>query len=934
MDLTTQTDDIQPIRLVDEMKKSYLDYAMSVIVSRALPDVRDGLKPVHRRILYAMKEGGYDWAKPYRKSARIVGDVMGKFHPHGDSAIYDSMVRMAQDFSLRLPLIDGQGNFGSMDGDSPAAMRYTEARLAKSAEALLADIDKETVNFQPNYDESEVEPVVLPSQYPNLLVNGAGGIAVGMATNIPPHNLGEVIDATLAYMGNPDITDEELFEIVPGPDFPTGGLILGRNGCFAALKTGRGSIMMRGRTHFEEKGKRESIVITEIPYQVNKVRLVEKIAENVKAGNIEGISEIRDESDRDGVRVVVDLKKDATPEVVLNQIYRFTPLQTSFGANILALSKGRPDVFSLKGILEAFVEFREEVITRRTIFDLKKARNRAHILIGLAIAVANIDEMIAIIRNSKDPNIAKEQLMAKTWPAADVAPLIKLVDPSADIDSASYQLSEAQAKAILDLKLQRLTGLERDKISDELNGIIEQIKEFLHILGSKERLYEVMEEELKNVKERFANPRRTSIEDVEFEQDIEALIQKEEMVVTVTNTGYFKRVPLSLYRAQRRGGKGRSGMSTRDKDYVTKVFVASTHSPLLIFTTDGIVYHLKVYQLPLGTPQSRGKPIVNLIPNAKDVGIATVLPLPEDEEEWKTMSFAFATSGGKIRRNDVSDFSNIRANGKIAMKLDDKEKLVAVRLCDDEDDIVISTLLGKCIRFPLADLRVFASRSSTGVRGIKLGKGDHVIAMSILKHIKATPEERDAYIRYANAKRRSSDEEGEDSSTARSAALETMSEERLQELEEKEQFLMITTSRGFGKRSSSYEYRISGRGGQGVKGIELTSKTGDVVSVFRVEDSDHVIMVSDGGQIIRSRVEEIRIAGRATQGVTLFRVAGDERVVSAARLDEPEESEIEDGEEIAESSVEALEAEIVAAEQAEEATEASAEPSDDPKDSD
>lgn len=890
-DNTALTKDIQPIRLVDEMKKSYLDYAMSVIVSRALPDIRDGLKPVHRRIIYAMMEGGYDWSKPYRKSARIVGDVMGKYHPHGDMAIYDSLVRMAQDFSLRLPLIDGQGNFGSMDGDSPAAMRYTEAKLAKSAEALITDYDKETVSFQPNYDDSEIEPTVLPAQYPNLLVNGTGGIAVGMATNIPTHNLGEIIDATTAMISNPDLTDEELIQIVPGPDFPTGGIILGRSGSYSYLKTGRGSVVMRGRASVEEIRKdREAIVITEIPYQVNKARLIEKVAECVKAGQIEGISEIRDESDRHGVRVVIELKRDAIGDVVLNQVYKFTPLQTSFGVNMLSLNRGRPLIHNLRETLKAFIAFREEVITKRTIFDLKKARARAHILAGLAIAVANIDEMIEIIRKAPDPHVAKENLIKKLWDAKDVAPLLLIVDTEAKIDVKKYQLSEEQAKAILDLKLQRLTGLERDKISDELNGLINDIKGYLSILGDRTVLFQVMNDELLRVKERFNTPRRTTIEESDFEQNIEDLIQQEDMVVTITHSGYLKRVPLATYRAQRRGGKGRTGMATRDEDFVQKVFVANTHTQLLIFTKDGIAYGLKVYQLPLGTPQSRGKPLVGIVPQAKEAGIAFVLEMPQDKEEWEKMSICFATSDGSVRRNSLADFTQIRANGKIAMKLEGDEKLISVRACHDDDDLVISTKLGKCIRFGVADLRVFASRNSTGVRGVKLAKDDSVIAMSILKHSEASTEERDAYLRYASAKRRGKEESGEDLQTAEKAALEFMNKDRLAQMEAEEQFLLCITSKGFGKRTSSYEYRISGRGGQGVTNMDLTDKNGHMVSVFRVSHTDQIMLVTDGGQLIRCPVDGIRITGRATQGVTVFRVSDGEKVVSASRIDDVESS--------------------------------------------
>ncbi|MCW8969911.1 MAG: DNA gyrase subunit A, partial [Rhodospirillales bacterium] len=711
------------------MRRSYLDYAMSVIVSRALPDARDGLKPVHRRILYAMKESGYEYNKPFRKSARIVGDVMGKYHPHGDSAIYDTMVRMAQSFSLRLPLIDGQGNFGSMDGDRAAAMRYTEARMARSAHALIEDIDKDTVDFQPNYDESTFEPTVLPARFPNLLVNGAGGIAVGMATNIPPHNLGEVIDGCLAYIENPEITIDELLEsYVFGPDFPTGGLILGRSGIRSAFHTGRGSVVMRGRTEIEEIRKdRFAIIISEVPYQVNKASLVEKIAEAARDKKIEGISDLRDESDRSGVRVVVEIKRDAQPEVVLNQLFRFTPLQTSFGANMLALNGGRPELMDIKRLIAAFVDFREEVITRRTVFELGKARERAHILAGLSVAVANIDEVIALIRKAKDPQTAREELMAVDWPAEDVAPVIDLIDdPGHRVIDGRYRLSEAQARAILELRLHRLTGLERDKIADDLREVAAQIEEYLRILQSREKLMGILRDELVDMKDQFATPRRSTITESEFEQDIEDLIQREDMVITVTDSGYIKRVPLSTYRAQRRGGKGRSGMSTREEDVVRDVFVANTHAPVLFFSSKGMVYKLKAYKLPQGTPQSLGKAMVNLLPIDQDETITTVMALPEDEEAWEGLFVMFATASGGVRRNRLSDFTNVMANGKIAMKLDEGDTLVRVRTCTEEDDVLLTTRAGKCIRFPVTDVRVFAGRTSTGVRGIRLAKGDRV----------------------------------------------------------------------------------------------------------------------------------------------------------------------------------------------------------------
>ncbi|MBF0562493.1 MAG: DNA gyrase subunit A, partial [Alphaproteobacteria bacterium] len=724
--------DITPVTIEDEMKRSYLDYAMSVIVSRALPDVRDGLKPVHRRILFSMKESGYDYNRPFRKSARIVGDVMGKYHPHGDSAIYDAMVRMAQDFSMRLPLIDGQGNFGSMDGDPAAAMRYTEARLARAAHSLIDDIDRDTVDFQPNYDETSREPLVLPARYPNLLVNGAGGIAVGMATNIPPHNLGEIIDACCAYIDNPGITFEELIALVPAPDFPTGGIIVGGEGARSAYATGRGSVIIRGRCAIEEVRKdREAIIITEVPYQVNKARMIETMAELVRDKRIEGIADLRDESDRQGVRVVIEIKRDAVAEVVLNQLYRFTPLQTSFGVNMLALRAGRPELLTLKDIIVAFVVFREEVIRRRTIFELGKAREKAHTLVGLATAVANLDEVIRLIRAAPDPATAREQLMARNWPADDVEPLIRLIDePGRPVVDGHYRLSELQARAILDLRLHRLTGLERDKIHQELRELGVQIEEFLRILSSRERLYEILRSELVAIREQFATPRRTAIERVEFEHDIEDLIQREDMVVTVTNTGYIKRVPLSAYRAQRRGGKGRSVMSIREDDFVTRLFVANTHTPVLFFSSRGLAYKLKVYKLPVGTPQARGKAMVNILPLEEGETISTVMPLPEDESQWADLHVMFATATGGVRRNQLSDFTKVMANGKIAMKLDEGDSLIAVLTCSEQQDVLLSTHSGKCIRFPVTDVRVFASRTSDGVRGIRLGEGDRVISMS------------------------------------------------------------------------------------------------------------------------------------------------------------------------------------------------------------
>jgi DNA gyrase subunit A len=854
--------DITPVTIEEEMKRSYLDYAMSVIVSRALPDVRDGLKPVHRRVLFAMKEGGYDFNKPFRKSARIVGDVMGKYHPHGDASIYDAMVRMAQDFSMRLPLIDGQGNFGSMDGDPPAAMRYTEARLSRAAHSLIDDIDKETVDFQSNYDDSSREPTVLPARFPNLLVNGAGGIAVGMATNIPPHNLGEVIDACCAYIDNPDISLEELMTIVPAPDFPTGGVILGRAGTRAAFTTGRGSIALRAKCHFEDIRKdRTAIIVSEMPYQVNKSRLVEQIAELVRDKKVEGIADLRDESDRDGVRVVIELKRDAVPDVVQAQLYRFTQLQTSFGVNSLALNGGRPMMMTLREIIVAFVAFREEVITRRTVYELGRARERAHILVGLAIAVANIDEVIALIRAAADPAIAREQLMARAWPAEDVEALIKLIDePGRTVVDGHYSLSEAQAKAILELRLQRLTGLERDKIHEELNEIGVEIAEYLLILRSRERLYEILRAELVEMKTQFATPRRTAIEESEFEVDIEDLIAREDMVVTVTNTGYIKRVPLSEYRTQRRGGKGRSSMSIKDEDFITELFVANTHTPIVFFSSTGIAYKLKVYRLPLGSPQSKGKAMVNLLPLEQDETISTVMPLPEDETSWGDLHVMFATATGYVRRNLLSDFTDIRSNGKIAMKLDEGDKLIAVQTCSESQDVLLAARGGKCIRFPVTDVRVFAGRTSTGVRGIRLEAGDSVISMSMLSHISYDGETRDAYLR------------GDLPAEQRALMIG------------QEQHILTVSVNGFGKRTSAFEYRITGRGGSGIANMDLTDKTGPVVASFPVGPEDGVMLVTDAGKLIRTSVIDIRIVGRKTQGVMLLRTAESESVMSVARL--------------------------------------------------
>ena len=881
--------DIKGVSIEGEMKRSYLDYAMSVIVSRALPDVRDGLKPVHRRILYAMKEGGYDWTRPYRKSARIVGDVMGQFHPHGDSPIYDSMVRMAQDFSMRLPFIDGQGNFGSMDGDPPAAHRYTEARLAKSAEGLLRDIDKETVDFVANYDETSEEPSVLPAEFPNLLVNGAGGIAVGMATNIPPHNLGEVIDGCLAFIENRELTIEELLNIIPGPDFPTGGIILGKMGIRDAYMTGRGSIVMRAKAEIQEIRKdRMAIVVSEIPYQVNKARLLERIGEVVRDKVIEGIADLRDESDRDGVRMVIELKRDAVGEVVLSQLYRHTSMQTSFGVNMLALNGGRPEQLNLKDIISAFVTFREEVVTKRTTFLLRKARERAHILAGLLVALNNIENIIALIRAAADASEARKGLAETDWPAAEVAEFIGIIDdPEHEVIDGKYRLSDLQARAILELRLQRLTGMERSKLVDETKELSEQINYYLTILQSRDRMIQVVKEELLEAKENFADERRTLLQENEFEHDIEDLIQREDMVITVSLKGYIKRVPLSTYRAQHRGGKGRSGMSTRDEDVVDRLFVANTHTPVLFFTSRGMVYQMKVYRLPLGTPQARGKAMVNLLPLEEGEWIQTVMPMPVDEDTWDDLQVMFATSAGTVRRNALSDFTNIKRNGKIAMKLEEGERLISVQPCNEKNDILLTTREGKAIRFGVSDVRIFRSRGSMGVRGIKLINGDAVVGMSVLVRVDheaveaAETSEREIYLKQTSYLRRSTviDQEGE---VEKPDIM--LPDERLAYLGGAEEFILTVTEKGIGKRTSAYEYRTSNRGGQGVWNIDVTERSGKVVAGFPVNNSDQIMLVTDSGQLIRCIVDEIGITGRRTQGVWIFRVEDGEKVVSVSLI--------------------------------------------------
>jgi DNA gyrase subunit A len=887
-----------PVSIEDEMRRSYLDYAMSVIVSRAIPDVRDGLKPVHRRILFAMYEAGNDWNKPYKKSARIVGDVMGKYHPHGDSAIYDSMVRMAQPFSMSLMLIDGQGNFGSMDGDAAAAMRYTESRLSKPSHFLLDDLDKETVDFQDNYDGSEKEPTCLPAKFPNMLVNGAGGIAVGMATNIPPHNLGEVVDACCLYIENPEVTIDEIMQVCPGPDFPTGGIILGRSGSHSALHTGRGSVVMRGKTEIEDiaKGK-QAIIITEIPYQVNKARMIERIAELVRDKKIEGISDLRDESDKDGVRVVVEVKKDAVAEVVLNQIFSMTPLQTSFGVNMLALNNGRPELMNIKQVITAFIAFREEVITRRTMYVLGKARDKAHVLIGLAIAVANIDEVIKVIRAAADPVIAKEELMRRDWNAGDVESLLALVDDDNNraVDGR-IKFTEAQAKAILELRLQRLTGLERKKIDEEMNELAAEIREYLSILGSREKLYGIMKKELTDIKAEFAVPRRTQIEESDADIDMEDLIQKEDMVVTVTVNGYIKRVPLATYRAQRRGGKGRKAMDMRDEDLTSELFVANTHTPVLFFSSQGKVYKTKVYRLPLGNAQGKGKALVNIFPLAEGETITNFMPLPEDEKQWDNLHIMFATKSGNARRNDLSDFHDIRANGKIAMKLDEGDRLIGVLSCTEQDHVLIAAKSGKCIRFPVDAIRVFKSRSSDGVRAIKLADGDEVVSMSILKGADATTEERAAYLKISKARRGDNETEGKDADEEVAGDI-NLSPDRYNQLEAGEQFLLTITENGYGKRSSTYEYRVTNRGGSGITNIVTSERNGSVIASFPVEQSDQIMLMTDKAKLIRTDIASIRIAGRNTQGVTILKTADDERVTAAVRLGEGMGDEGDVGEE-------------------------------------
>jgi DNA gyrase subunit A len=885
--------DISLIAITDEMRKSYLDYAMSVIVSRALPDVRDGLKPVHRRILFSMNENGYEYNKPYRKSARVVGDVIGKYHPHSDQAVYMALVRMAQDFSMGELLVEGQGNFGSVDGDMPAAMRYTEVRMQKITNALLDDLDKDTVDFKDNYDGSEHEPTVLPARFPNMLVNGGSGIAVGMATNVPTHNLAETIDAALKVLDNPLVTTEELMEVLPGPDFPTGGIILGRAGIRSAYETGRGSILVRGRVAVEEiRKEREALIITELPYQVNKATLVEKIAELVRDKRIEGIADMRDESSREGMRVVIEIKRDALADVVLNQLYRFTAVQSSFGCNFVALNGGKPQLMNLREMLEAFIDFRHQVVTRRARFLLNKARDRAHILVGLAVAVANIDEVIALIRTAPDPATAREQLMTRRWPAQDVAPLIALIDdPRHRInEDGTFNLSEEQARAILELRLARLTALGRDEIGDELNGLGAEIEDYLAILRSRERVVEIIRQELTEIKDQFASPRRTEISDVAGDFDDEDLIAREDMVVTVSHEGYIKRVPLSTYRAQNRGGKGRSGMATREEDFVSRLFVANTHTPVLFFTDRGIAYKLKVWRLPLAAPNARGKALINILPLEQGERLTTIMPLPEDETSWANLDIMFATTRGTVRRNSLADFVEVRQNGKIAMKLDEGDQIVGVDTAGANDDVLLTTALGQAIRFRTDDVRLFKGRDSMGVRGIQLAEGDVVISMAVINHSDASAEERAAYLKMSRAVRGEGAEE-ENGSDEADVVAGDLPQERYAQMSATEQFILTISENGYGKRTSSHEYRITGRGGKGIVAMAVNKRNGNLVSSFPVEDTDQIMLISDGGQTIRLPVggdKPIRIVSRGSQGVIVFDTAEGEKVMSVEHISEPE----------------------------------------------
>jgi len=865
--------------ITDEMKSSYLSYAMSVIVSRALPDARDGLKPVHRRIIYAMYKGGYDWSKQFRKSARVVGDVIGKYHPHGDQAVYDALVRLAQDFSMSVTLLDGQGNFGSLDGDRAAAMRYTETRLAKISEFLISDIDKNTVDFQNNYDDTELEPVVLPAQYPNLLVNGAGGIAVGMATNIPPHNLGEVIDGTLKYIDNNDITIKELMKSIPGPDFPTGGIIIGKQDIVPGYEKGRGSIKIRGEVEVEEGQKdRKKIIIKSVPYQVNKTVLIEKIAQLIRDKKIEGVSDLRDESNKDGVRIAIEIRKNISEQVIINQLYKFSPLQSSFGFNTLAINEKKPELLNLKQFIQIFVAFREKVITKRTLFDLKRAKDRVHILIGLFISIENIDEVISIIRKSKDPNDAKTLLLKKKWNFQKSKIDKNIIEISELSTKDEYQLSDHQVKAILELRLQKLTGIGHDEINSELNDLYQLILKYKKILNDKKELLSLIKAELAEIKKKFAVPRRTkligSVETVE----IEDVIQEEKVIVTATNNGYIKRTPLTSVRSQKRGGKGKTGIVTRDEDFVSQLFTVSTLTSVLFFSSKGIVYRLKAWKIPEGSNTSKGKALSNIFPISADAKISSILPLPQDDSTWKDTFLVFVTSGGKIRKNSLSDFENIQANGKIAMKLEKGDQIISVKIVNKDQDVMLNTYSGKSLRISSSKIRIFKGRSSKGIKGINLKNDDKVISLTVLNHIKITSDESKAYIK----KSRQDDEDTEETNFEISA-------KKFDELKLKEEFILTITENGYGKRSSSYEFRESGRGGQGIINIVTSERNGNIAASYSVKNDDDIMLITNSGQMIRCKVSEIRIAGRNTQGVRIFKVEDNDKVVSSVCLTEETE---------------------------------------------
>ncbi len=865
--------------ITDEMKSSYLSYAMSVIVSRALPDARDGLKPVHRRIIYAMYKGGYDWSKQFRKSARVVGDVIGKYHPHGDQAVYDALVRLAQDFSMSVTLLDGQGNFGSLDGDRAAAMRYTETRLAKISEFLISDIDKNTVDFQNNYDDTELEPVVLPAQYPNLLVNGAGGIAVGMATNIPPHNLGEVIDGTLKYIDNNDITIKELMKSIPGPDFPTGGIIIGKQDIVPGYEKGRGSIKIRGEVEVEEGQKdRKKIIIKSVPYQVNKTVLIEKIAQLIRDKKIEGVSDLRDESNKDGVRIAIEVRKNISEHVIINQLYKFSPLQSSFGFNTLAINEKKPELLNLKQFIEIFVAFREKVITKRTLFDLKRAKDRVHILIGLFISIENIDEVISIIRKSKDPSDAKTLLLKKKWNFQKSKIDKNIIEISELSTKDEYQLSDYQVKAILELRLQKLTGIGHDEINFELNDLYQLILKYKKILNDKKELLSLIKAELAEIKKKFAVPRRTkligSVETVE----IEDVIQEEKVIVTATNNGYIKRTPLTSVRSQKRGGKGKTGIVTREEDFVSQLFTVSTLTSVLFFSSKGIVYRLKAWKIPEGSNTSKGKALSNIFPISADAKISSILPLPQDESTWKDTFLVFVTSGGKIRKNSLSDFENIQANGKIAMKLEKGDQIISVKIVNKDQDVMLNTYSGKSLRISSSKIRIFKGRSSKGIKGINLKNDDKVISLTVLNHIKITSDESKAYIK----KSRQDDEDTEETNFEISA-------KKFDELKFKEEFILTITENGYGKRSSSYEFRESGRGGQGIINIVTSERNGSIAASYSVKNDDDIMLITNSGQMIRCKVSEIRITGRNTQGVRIFKVEDNDKVVSSVCLTEETE---------------------------------------------